>query len=124
MSLPPFVSGSENISLKVIIPPHPPLVKGGWGDLNLLPNIEKRLPISMAVIRIRMRLMSERQRWGFSRPMGSRSPSLLKSAAASQCLEMEISKGRGEWDYGMSRRFFKPFTQVLISSFHLPVVVT
>src|SRR4030042_75525 len=127
----PSGNGSESISLKVIIPPHPPLAKsvrleteGGWGDLNLILKMERRSPIFMVAMSIRMRLMSERQRWRFSRPMGSRSPSLLKSAAASQCLEMEISKGRGEWDYGMSRHFFKPLVQVLISSFHLPVVVT
>ena len=56
--------------------------------------------------------------------MGSRSSFLLKSAAASQCLGMEISKVRGEWDYGMSPHFFKPFAQVLISSFLQRVAVT
>ena len=117
----PSGSGLESISRK-IIPPYPPclpdrqaLVKGGWGDLNLLPKVEKRLLTSMAVIPIRMRWRSERRLFRFSRQTLLRSPFHPNDVAASQCSAMETSKAQERWDYTMFPHFLKRSNLVLTS---------
>src|SRR4030042_2166250 len=121
MNLPLSDNGLESINLKVAIPPPPPSVKGGWGDLNLAPNIEKRLVIFMAAIPIPMKSMSEKQRFKSSRQMGLKSSFLPSDAVAFPCSATEILEGQGKWAFTMSLLSLRRFAQVLTSSSPHPV---
>src|SRR4030042_3992316 len=121
MNLPRSDNGLESINLKVATPPHPPLVKGGWGDLNLAPNTEKRLVIFMAAIPIPMRSMSERQRFKSSKQMGLKSSFLLNGAVAFPCSATEILEGQEKWAFIMSLPCLRQLAQVLTSSSLHPV---